>query len=307
MYKSSVYPVSSYAAGEQGGELPFDCLEVICEVAAKRNIKVHAWVNPYRVYNGTDINDLSDDNKAKQWYKEGSTEDVVIVGEKIYFNPASEKARQLVVEGARELVYNYPIAGVHIDDYFYPPDCGNFDSAQYSAYVASGGTMSLEDWRRDNVNKLIRELYQTVKSAGSEKIFSISPAGNINNNYNSLYADVSLWSKGGYADMIIPQIYFGFEHSTQAFDRCTQQWLSLKGQGVTMPIGLGLYKAGTEDAYAGTGSQEWLTSSNIIARQVQYLRSINSDGFVIFSCQFFDGSDSAKKAELDNLRAYLAS
>lgn len=305
IYKSSVYPVSAYAAEVQGGELPFDCLEIICQVMSAHKIRVHAWVNPYRVHNGTDINELSADNKARQWYDPSSNEDVAIVGEKIYFNPSSEKAQQLVVQGAAEILQNYPVAGIHIDDYFYPPDCGDFDSEQYNSYLSSGGTMSIDDWRRDNVNKLVSALYKTVKSYGNDKIFSISPAGNIDNNYQSLYADVELWSRGGYADMIIPQIYFGFEHSSRPFDKCTDDWLSLKGQGVSMPVGLALYKAGTEDSYAGDGASEWKENTNIIARQVQYLRSKDCDGFVIFSVEYFDDEGNYPATELNNLRQIL--
>lgn len=305
IYKSEAYPTSKYAAGEQGAELPFDLLEVICEAAAEYGLRVHAWINPYRVHNGTDINELSDDNKARQWYNEATNEDVAIVGGKIYFNPASYKAQQLVIEGARELLLNYPVAGIHIDDYFYPPSCGDFDSQQYSSYLASGGTLDLASWRRSNVNNLVAGLYSTVKSFGSDKIFSISPGGNIDNNLNSLYADVRLWSRGGYADMIIPQIYFGFEHGTHAFDRCLNEWLSLKGEGVMMPVGLGLYKSGTEDSYAGTGVNEWQSRTDILSRQVQYLRSAQSDGFVIFSCEFFDDRDTPAAYELSNLKNYL--
>lgn len=305
IYKSSVYPVSEYAAGVQGGELPFDCLEIICDVMTKHNIRVHAWVNPYRVHNGTDINELSADNKARQWYNPYSNEDVAIVGDKIYFNPASKKAQELVISGAAEILERYPVAGIHIDDYFYPPECGDFDSAEYSAYLSASGTLSLEDWRRSNVNDLVSRLYQTVKSYGADKIFSISPAGNIDNNYQSLYADVELWCKGGYADMIIPQIYFGFEHSTRPFDECTDEWYSLKGQNVVMPVGLALYKSGTEDSYAGDGALEWRSSSNIIARQVQYLRNKGCDGFVIFSVEYFDDENNFPAAELQNLRSIL--
>ena len=171
--------------------------------------------------------------------------------------------------------------------------------------ASSGGTMSLDDWRRDNVNKLVSALYRTVKGYGSDKIFSISPAGNIDNNYQSLYADVELWSRGGYADMIIPQIYFGFEHSSRPFDECTDDWLSLKGQGVSMPVGLALYKSGTEDSYAGDGMYEWTQNTNIIARQVQYLRSKGCDGFVIFSVEYFDDEGNYPATELSNLRQIL--
>lgn len=306
MYKSSVYPTSVYTGVKQGEEPAFDLLEVICEVMGSYGIKVHAWVNPYRVHNGSDITELSENNKARQWYRESSNEDVAVVGGKIYFNPASEKARQLVIDGAREILQNYPVAGIHIDDYFYPPDCGDFDARQYEAYISQGGAMSLDDWRRNNVNQLVLGLYGAVKSFGADKLFSISPAGNINNNYTSLYADVELWCRGGYADMIIPQIYFGFKHESHSFTKCVADWYAMKGQGVTMPVGLALYKAGTEDSFAGSGKNEWQQSSDIITRQVQYIRNTGGDGFVLFSTEFFLTESGAVKNELDGLKEYLS-
>ena len=307
LYESSIYPTSVYAGVRQGEKLKFDPLEVICQIMSAYGVRVHAWVNPYRVHNTADINELSSDNKARQWYSEDSSDDVAVVGGKIYFNPASQKARQLIVDGAKEILENYPVAGIHIDDYFYPPDCGDFDLQQYSDYLSSSGTLSLEDWRRENVNKLVLSVYKTVKSVSQDKIFSISPAGNISNNYNNLYADVALWCGGGYADMIIPQIYFGFEHSTQPFDKCTANWYALKGENVIMPVGLGVYKSGTEDSFAGEGSCEWQQNNDIITRQVEHIRNTGGDGFVIFSVRFFtDGSQSVKK-EMDNLKNYLDS
>ncbi len=305
LYKSSVYPTSAYAGVAQGEQAAFDQLEVICEVMGRYSIKVHAWVNPYRVHNGTDIEQLSPSNKARQWYREDSAEDVAVVGGKIYFNPSSQRAMQLVIDGAREILMNYPVAGIHIDDYFYPPDCGSFDAEQYSAYLSSGGTLSLDDWRRSNVNTLVASLYGTVKQCGEDKLFSISPAGNIEKNKTKLYADVALWCKGGYADMIIPQIYFGFEHQTHSFTKCMADWYALKGSNVKMPVGLALYKSGTEDSFAGTGKNEWLLSSDIITRQVQHITSTGGDGFVIFSTEFFLGSSAAADKELENLRIYL--
>lgn len=305
LYKSGVYPTSVYAGVSQGEEPPFDLLEVICEVMGSYGMRVHAWLNPYRVHNGSNINELSENNKARQWYKEDSNEDVAVVGGKIYFNPASEKARQLVIDGAREILLGYPVAGIHIDDYFYPPDCGDFDSVQYEAYLSAGGTLSRDDWRRDNVNKLVRGLYNTVKGFGADKIFSVSPAGNISNNYTGLYADVSLWCKGGYADMIIPQIYFGFVHESHGFEKCMSDWYSMKGPNVKMPVGLALYKAGTEDEFAGSGKTEWKQSSDIITRQVKHIRSCGGDGFVLFSTEFFLSQSGAAKNELDGLKDYL--
>lgn len=305
LYKSSVYPSSVYTGVNQGEEPTFDLFSIICEVMGSYGIRVHAWVNPYRVHNGSDINELCESNKARQWYREDSNEDVATVGGKIYFNPASEKARQLVVDGAKEILANYPVAGIHIDDYFYPPDCGDFDAAQYQAYILKGGTLSRDDWRRDNVNKLVQDLYGAVKCFGQDKLFSISPAGNINNNYTSLYADVELWCRGGYADMIIPQIYFGFTHESHGFSKCMADWYSMKGQGVKMPVGLALYKAGTEDSFAGQGKNEWQQESDIITRQVRHIRNCGGDGFVLFSTEFFLSESGAAKNELDALKEYL--
>lgn len=305
LYKSSVYPTSVYAGVSQGEEPLFDQLEVICEVMGRYSVKVHAWVNPYRVHGSADINELCPANKARQWYRADSNADVAIVGGKIYFNPASERAMQLVVDGARELLMNYPVAGIHIDDYFYPPDCGDFDSAEYNNYLLQGGALSLENWRRSNVNTLVASLYSAVKQCGENRVFSISPAGNINNNRTGLYADVALWSRGGYADMIIPQIYFGFEHETHGFEKCMSDWYTLKGSTVKMPVGLALYKSGTEDSFAGSGRYEWQQSTDIITRQVKHIRDVGGDGFVIFSTEFFLRQSGTAKQELENLKQYL--
>lgn len=305
LYKSNVYPTSVYAGVKQGEEAPFDQLEVICEAMGRYSVRVHAWVNPYRVHNGTDINELSLNNKARQWYNENSCEDVAVVGGMIYFNPASEKAQKLVTEGARELLLNYPVAGIHIDDYFYPPDCGDFDKAQYENYLSRGGSLSLDAWRRENVNTLVKSLYETVKQCARDKVFSVSPAGNISNNQTSLYADVALWCGGGYADMIIPQIYFGFEHETHGFSECMADWYALKADSVKMPVGLALYKSGTEDRFAGTGKNEWQQSTDIITRQVRHIRSVGGDGFALFSTQHFLVNSGSVGEELENLKQYL--
>lgn len=304
VYKSSLFPTSEYAADTQGGELPFDLLSIICQVCASYGIKVHAWINPYRVAADEDISALSQNNIARQWYGDG-TDDVSVVSGKIYFNPASERAQNLVIEGAREILLNYPVAGIHIDDYFYPPSCGNFDSFSYKNYTLSGGKLALDDWRRENVNTLVKGLYNCVKSVSADKIFSISPSGNINKNFTELYADTSLWCGGGYADMIIPQLYFGFKHSTHPFDEALSQWLSLKGENVKMVIGLALYKSGQEDAYAGDGKTEWLTDTDIIKRQVELIRKTEADGFCLFSTSDINLTKSFNANQLNNLKTVL--
>jgi uncharacterized lipoprotein YddW (UPF0748 family) len=175
-YPSDYFPVSAYAASEQGGDLPFDILGVISERAKVKNLNIHAWINPYRVSNGNDINALSEKNPARLMYKEGVAEDVAVTEKGIYFNPSSEKVRKLIVDGARELLERYDIKGIHIDDYFYFDGCCDFDSRQYKIYTSLGGRLDLASWRRENVSTLLASLYSAVKSFGEDKIFSVSPA-----------------------------------------------------------------------------------------------------------------------------------
>src|SRR5699024_1940674 len=117
-------------------------------------------------------------------------------GEGLYFDPSSETVRQLIVDGVTEIVTNYEVDGIHFDDYFYPTTEASFDEAEYAA---SGSSLSLEDWRRDNVNQLVKAVYDAIKSEKPEVRFGISPQGNMDNNYNGQYSDVALWlSTPGY-------------------------------------------------------------------------------------------------------------
>jgi uncharacterized lipoprotein YddW (UPF0748 family) len=109
-------------------------------------------------------------------YKQGVNDDVVVTEKGIYFNPASENVRKIITDGARELLEKYDIKGIHIDDYFYFEDCGDFDARQYSVYTSLGGKLELSSWRRENVSTLLSTLYSAVKAYGQDKIFSVSPA-----------------------------------------------------------------------------------------------------------------------------------
>ena len=86
-------------------------------------------------------------------------------GEGLYFDPSSEEVRQLIVDGVTEIVTNYEVDGIHFDDYFYPTTDASFDGEEYAA---SGTSLSLEDWRRDNVNQLVKAVYDAIKAAKPE-------------------------------------------------------------------------------------------------------------------------------------------
>ena len=101
--------------------MPYDPLKVMCEKAAANNLKLEAWINPYRVSQDNDIDSLSDKNIAKTWYyDESKNSNVFISDSAIYFNPASEEVTELIVNGVKEIVESYSINAIHFDDYFYP-------------------------------------------------------------------------------------------------------------------------------------------------------------------------------------------
>lgn len=280
MYPSELFPESKYASGAEG----FDPFQVIINLAEKKDIAIHAWINPYRISSKP----LTKDSFYYERSREKDT-DIVSLPSGVYFNPCSLDAQKLIIQGVQELLSNYSIKGIHIDDYFYPPDFGNKDSKDYNAYRKNGGKLSLSCWRRENVNSLVSALYSKVKACGEDKIFSVSPAGNIDRNLNEIYADVKLWCKGGYCDVILPQIYFGFENDTIPFEKCLSDWLGITdGEKVTLIPALALYKRGKEDIYAGTGKDEWIKNDDVIDRQIEAIIKAGCHGFGVYSSSYIN-------------------
>lgn len=303
-YQSDIYPYSAYIAGKEGATLSFDPFEVMLESASQYGISVHGWINPFRVSTKKDPALLSSKNPAKVILDSGNKDgDICILSNGIYYNPASVANHKRIIDGVREIISKYDIDGIHIDDYFYPSTDAEIDQKQYSQYKSEGGTLSLSDWRRNCVNSFVSSLYSAIKSTDSSLTFSISPAAQTERNYKELYADCELWlSRAGYADLVIPQIYFGFEHETQDFEYLLKKWSDLsRASGVKLACGIAAYKCGTKDKYAGTGASEWQNSTNILARQLRLIRkNKNYCGFVVFSYQ--DLTRSACKTEISNLK-----
>ena len=142
-----------------------------------------------------------------------------------------------------------------MDDYFYPTTDSTFDKTEYTDYTNSGGKMSLDEWRRENVNSLVSDIHTAVKSKDECLVFSISPSGDIEKNVSAYYADIPQWCKtGGYVDLIIPQLYYGFQNESKPFEDICLKWLRLeRNENVNLCIGLAVYKYGKEDKYAGAG------------------------------------------------------
>lgn len=288
-YKSSYFPTSAYFSGVQGSEMTYDPLDIIVSIAHKHNLSIEAWINPYRVSSNTDFDELADSNIALSWK---DTDNVIVCDGGIYFNPASNEVNELILNGIKEITQNYEVDSICFDDYFYPSSSKKIDSNSYKNYTKNGGEMNLDDWRRDNVNRMVKSVYQAVKSVNENVTFGISPAANIENDYSSLYADVELWSKEkGYVDYICPQIYFGFQNENQPFMKTAKTWAQMAD--CDLYVALPLYKQGAEDEFAGElGFNEFVNNNNIISRQFTYLTKLdNVSGIYVFSYSSLGDND----------------
>ncbi len=295
-YESKLFPWSSTITGTQGQDPGFDPLEIMVELAHRYGLKIEAWINPYRVSSSGVA--ISKDSPAYKWL---DTDKVQKVNGNYFYNPADQDVMQLIIDGVEEIVENYNVDGIHFDDYFYPTTDKSFDSSYYADYKASGGTLSLENYRRNNVTTLLKKVYKSIKAIDPSVTFGISPNGNNNTNYNSLFLDIESVVEEECVDYICPQIYFGFNHGSLPYKSTVDQWSSyVKNSSVKIYIGLAAYKVGASDQWAGTGKNEWTQSNDILKRQVEYLRSTGKcDGFMLYSYSslFAPESSVAKHAE----------
>jgi len=295
LYKSSYFPWSHILTGTQGENPQYDALQIMCDICKENNLKIHAWINPYRVSSNETPKKLSDNNPYIK-----NSEIGIKTDNGIFLDPSNETAQQLISDGVKEIAENYDVDGIQFDDYFYPTEDESFDKKQYEAYIEKYGkenSMSLDNWRMQNVNTLICKVYRTIKSVDSSVEFGISPQGNIGNN-DGLYADVKSWCTcKGFADYICPQIYFSLENPALTFEDCLDSWTSLDfDENVKLYVGLGGYKAGNGEY----DEETWLLSDSILADEYDILRNNKSvRGFMLYGYNSLE-DDTAKK-EINNL------
>ena len=283
MYDSDIFPWSYVMTKTEGVDPGYDPLEIMVELAKKHNLRIEAWINPYRVRAAGSTQAVSSSNPAIKAVKNGSGMAIQYDGG-LFYNPASEEARQLITDGVVEIIENYDVDGIHFDDYFYPTTDMAFDKAYYKSYIAAGGTLSQADWRRDNVNALVKKVYNAIKSCNPSVTFGISPQARDDINYNGQFAHTETWLKNGWVDYICPQIYYGFDNATAPYEETLDYWHKLANKhDVSLQVGLAVYKCGTVDNWAGNGKNEWLNRTDIISRMVEEARDRSSyQGFALY-------------------------
>lgn len=253
-YKSEIYPWSKHLTGKWGDapQKGFDPLEYIVQQAHKKDITLHAWINPYR------LTASEGDNAAfmeTDFYKKNQHLVRTHTDGKLYLDPGEPEAIDIVTKGALEIVKNYPVDGIHIDDYFYPSSAFP-DGETFTRY--GGSHTDIGDWRRENTCKLVSTLHKEIKKQNPDMLFSVSPTGiwankashNLGSEtggkqaYFDYYADTRKWVKDGLMDMIIPQIYWEVGHSLADFETLCKWWAEVTADtGVSLCIGQGIYKA----------------------------------------------------------------
>jgi uncharacterized lipoprotein YddW (UPF0748 family) len=299
MYPSEYFPWSKYISGTQGKDPGFDPLEYMVSAAHERDLEFHAWINPYRVTNNTtDVSTLSKDNMARIWRTYKSVEDnrkILSFGGGLYFNPSDIWVQDLIIEGIKEIVENYDVDGIHFDDYFYPTLGSNykknFDYKEYNEYYDwckenNLKPNSIANWRRINVNRLVEEVYQTIKDVDASVEFGISPGGFLDylQRDDRFYIDIKTWlSKPGYVDYICPQLYWTFSNKQYPFDKILDRWLALRtNMDVKMYVGIATYRSGS------TEEPDWKNNPYVLKNMIEYGRETGLvDGFLYFRYDYF--------------------
>lgn len=240
MYKSSYEPWSSYLTGQRGAEPGWDPLEFVVEECHKRGMECHAWVNPYR-YATSSSNWTTDIDKEIQ-----ASGNLMFYNNTYIWNPAKQATLDRINNVCREIATNYKVDGIIFDDYFYVNGTpANSSASDWSDYQSSGTTLSMADWRRANVNRMVREVYATIQSVRSDLRFGISPAGvagtsstsapvygvtpaPVSNGYdwqyNGIYSDPLAWLNDKSIDYISPQLYWPTTSTGTPFEPLTKWW-----------------------------------------------------------------------------------
>ena len=304
IYESSIFPFSYTLTGTEGKNPGFDYLDYFIKKAHLKKIKVHAWINPYRISFTPEIEKISTSNPA---YKLLNTSSIKVDNNGIYYNPSSEIVKDLILKQVEEIINKYDVDGIHFDDYFYMQK--DIDKLEYENYLQKED-ISLKDFRLMQTNDLIKRVYKLIKSKNSKILFSISPDGSINNNYLYHFADVKTWlSSNEYVDIIMPQIYYGFNNEYAPFEKVLSNWQELvTNQNIQIIPVLAFYKLGMIDNEAGSGSYEWINNEKIISRQVDLINNNSLNGFVLFRYDFlFNKNIMNQKSvnELENLKKMM--
>lgn len=312
LYKSSYEPWSASVSGKRGVDPGWDPLAFAVSECHKRGLECYAWVNPFRIdHNGK----LPDTPQDIDWRERGLT---FTQGTWTVFNPGLPEAREHCMKVIEEIYSGYKIDGLLFDDYFYPgvgmPE-DDSEAPDYELWKNSGTAMSIADWRRDNVNSFVKELYTRIQAARPDMRFGIGPAGVGGKGaakygvegpgvaddwmYDDIFCDPLAWLNDGSVDFIAPQIYWGRSNSYSPFSPLCKWWADMAEHfGRHNYVSMASYRVDAAD-FGGNNETGW----GEFAAQVRECRAeahADTQGQIYYSAKFIDGPVRA------GLGAYLA-
>lgn len=288
MYPSDYYPWAAYFTSDRSNP-GYDPLQIMLDLAHQKNLQFEAWINPYRLSRDSESTASFKATPYYELYRPFTLEYKASARQTcLALDPARQETRDLITNGVREIVSKYDVDGIHFDDYFY-----------VSGMADSLDTAS----RKANVNALVSQVYETIKSIKPDCTFGISPAGNPDN-ARTQGADIDTWlSTPGYIDYIMPQIYWTDIYVTNKgselmfTNRCTA-WQQINRLDLPIYVGLALYQAGTKSKT----DLGWSTSDTNLAYQYLTAIQLGYDGYSLFRYQWLEKDIAAN--ELNHLKDY---
>lgn len=289
-YRSELFSQGLYAPAG----MDFDPLEIMITCAHARELSVHAWINPLRCQSDVQMQEMEDTFLLKQWYDDAEKNGTYLslVKERWWLCPAYPEVRELIAEGAAEIVRNYNVDGIHMDDYFYPTTDVDFDAAAF----AESNETNVSDFRKAQCSLMVAEIYDAVKAENPDVLVGISPQGTLSGN-ETQYADAELWcSEEGYCDYIVPQIYFGLKNENAPFAETVSLWEDLVDSSHTaLIVGICTYKMGKEDMYAGSGKAEWQEDFSVTSKELALVQEKGLGAAIYSYASTFSPSEEVKE------------
>lgn len=302
-YPSKLEPWSEWLTGVQG-QPPFpyyDPLQFMIEETHKRNMEFHAWLNPYRAEFKIGVSSIAATHLTKthpKWF--------LTYGDKKYFDPANIEVQNFVLEVVRDIVHRYEVDAIHMDDYFYPYRIAGKEFPDEISYKNSGTKLLKDDWRRSNVDSIIKKLNAVIKNEKPWVQFGISPFSVWRNNnkdargsdskagqtnYDDLFADILLWLQEKWIDYVAPQLYLEIGHDKIDYAKLLAWW-DKNSFGRHLYIGQATYRAGSNTAWKNP-----VELPNQIKLNRQYE---NVKGSIYFSSKSFNNNPNGWNDSLKN-------
>jgi uncharacterized lipoprotein YddW (UPF0748 family) len=294
-YNSALEPWSQWLTGQQGkAPDPFyDPLEFVIRECRKRGLDIHVWLNPYRAIRDTAFHATSPDHITNT-----HPELLLTYGTTRYFDPGLPPTRSHMACVVSDIVRRYDIDAIHMDDYFYPYRIAGIrfpDDNSFALYHGEFNTGQRDDWRRNNVDLIIKQLHDSIKAIKPWVEFGISPFGVWRNadkdpsgsatkagqtNYDDLFADVLKWQKEGWIDYVTPQLYW--QIGMPAADYAVlADWWNRNTYGCPLYIGQAFYRIDQKSPV-----KAWRSSGEII-KQINLNRTLsNIKGSMFFSAKY---------------------